>query len=507
MTQADDQSLITIVRHYDRYVAKAVSWYAGLLWLLSLAYGLSHGTWLLTLVLATPMLLVVVLLNQAEQLSDLARSMVAVLLMLLVSLQVHQLHGMIEAHFGYFVTLAVLFVYQRPLPLLVGAAAAAVVHIVMHLMQHSGMPVYLFPHGQHSWGIVFFHAMYVVIQTAVLLWLMRFTCAMLHSAQAALSLSDALQTPEGKITLTLPNLDSENPLAQRLYQRCQTMLAAVRQLHQLEQHLQQNAQDLNDSASQVRSRMQNAVAAMGLVQQEMHQLREQVAQVSHALLDSAELAKTCQHEQQQGQISVSQARESSEKQVLILNESSEAVSQLAEQTQQIVQTLSEIEGIAEQTNLLALNAAIEAARAGDQGRGFAVVADEVRALSKRTQDATSRVQQVIDRLGSGTQQAVNSLQQSVEQVNTGQVKNQQAEQKFIALGEALAQLTHVSEQLLKVGEQQNALTHAMTDHLQTVDQSLGGLDEQSHEHQERSRQITDMMQQLKQSMATFAKTS
>ncbi len=63
----------------------------------------------------------------------------------------------------------------------------------------------------------------------------------------------------------------------------------------------------------------------------------------------------------------------------------------------IVQTIREI---AAQTNLLALNAAIEAARAGDHGRGFAVVADEVRNLALRVQDATSRVQQHVEAIGS-----------------------------------------------------------------------------------------------------------
>jgi len=74
----------------------------------------------------------------------------------------------------------------------------------------------------------------------------------------------------------------------------------------------------------------------------------------------------------------------------------DAVNQLGEDSRKVQASLSIITEIADQTNLLALNAAIEAARAGDMGRGFAVVADEVKALSRRTKDAAIEVTDTIN---------------------------------------------------------------------------------------------------------------
>jgi methyl-accepting chemotaxis protein len=69
--------------------------------------------------------------------------------------------------------------------------------------------------------------------------------------------------------------------------------------------------------------------------------------------------------------------------------------ELNNDTRQINDILSSINGIAEQTNMLALNAAIEAARAGEYGKGFAVVADEVRKLAEGSKQSIVTISRIL----------------------------------------------------------------------------------------------------------------
>ena len=111
-------------------------------------------------------------------------------------------------------------------------------------------------------------------------------------------------------------------------------------------------------------------------------------------------------------------------QVLVTNieESQTLIDHLEEQSREINQVVTTIQGIAEQTNLLALNAAIEAARAGEHGRGFAVVASEVRELSLMTNNSTHQIETTIQGLTSGIEKTVAKMSESLDQ--TEHVKRQ-----------------------------------------------------------------------------------
>lgn len=145
-----------------------------------------------------------------------------------------------------------------------------------------------------------------------------------------------------------------------------------------------------------------------------------------------------------------------------------AIEKLGRDSQSIGTVIDVIKSIAEQTNLLALNAAIEAARAGEQGRGFAVVADEVRTLAQRTQESTSEIETMIDRLQNSARDAVQTMENGRSRAQDGVGKVAIAAEALEEITSAIASISDMNMQNASAAEEQTSVSEEINRNITSI---------------------------------------
>jgi len=228
-----------------------------------------------------------------------------------------------------------------------------------------------------------------------------------------------------------------------------------------------------------------------------------VHEVAQSAGNAAAAAESAEQASSSGSRVVERTRNTIQSLADEVNQASQVIGQLKQDSEQIGSILDVIRGVAEQTNLLALNAAIEAARAGEQGRGFAVVADEVRTLASRTQESTQEIQHMIERLQNGAQQAVQVMETGRTRAEAGVSQAADAEQALGQITEAVDRINSMNAQIATASQQQSAVAEEIDRNVANIsavaDQTATGAEQIATAGQE----IAQLAERLRNSVAAF----
>ncbi|MEK8081464.1 methyl-accepting chemotaxis protein [Pseudomonas sp. XK-1] len=485
----------------EQHYRKADRIMLGVLWLMflySLGLAAWQGNWGQAFLVGGGTVAVMSLLQQMIAGTRLLRCAIGAAFMVMSALHINQAGGMLEMHFGIFVLLAFLVYYRDWLPIVVAALVIAVHHLGFYALQARGVDVTVLQNG--SWPIVFLHALYVVVESAILIYLAIQTHSEAVESAALMQAAEKLTENDNEVDLSYRS-SAQGKVSQGFNHFLGTLDELVSEVIKDTQGLQRMGDSLMHATGQLRTgadKQQGEIVYMSSAMQQMSSAIDEVA--GHAD-GAASAAQTANQQAAEGSRSVNHVRSEIGKLATQIDVTDSEVQALATQSEQIGKVLEVIRSIAEQTNLLALNAAIEAARAGDQGRGFAVVADEVRNLAQKTAKSTAEIQQIISSLQQGSRQAASAMQESRNSVRSCVQDSQATADLLSAVAQDISAITQMNELIAAATHQQAAVSAEVSQHLisvqQVAEQNLNDAQELSSEGQQLSK-LAERLSRLSQ---------
>jgi methyl-accepting chemotaxis protein len=362
-----------------------------------------------------------------------SRTMLPFLGMAMVGLLIHVAHGHNEAHFAVFAFMACLVVYRQALPILIGAGAIAVHHLTFNQFQTWGWGPICF--GEPSFMRVIEHAVFVIVESGVLLFLAARASADFRTAENLMGIAEQLVGVDGTIDLSIAQTQSDDRATNKLLEALTHIGAAIDQVR--------------DSAVSIRSASKEIASGNMALSRRTEQAAASIEQTAASVEQIASTIKNSSEHASQANLLAGKASGVAEEGGHAVGRVVATMTGIQSSSRKITDIIGVIDGIAFQTNILALNAAVEAARAGEQGRGFAVVAGEVRTLARRSAEAAKEIKQLIT--------------SSVEQVDVGSTQVGNAGDTISEVVEQVRRVTDLVSQIsVSSSEQSNGINQINT---------------------------------------------
>ncbi len=285
-----------------------------------------------------------------------------------------------------------------------------------------------------------------------------------------------------------------NHLLEKNQQTVQTVISASKQLDIASEKVSAVSLQTKQTVDEQHQKTEEIATAM-------NEMTATVQEVANHATNTADRTQQGHNEAKAGNQIISLTIESINQLSNNIQSAEHVVKDLEQDSQAIGSVLDVIQGIAEQTNLLALNAAIEAARAGEQGRGFAVVADEVRTLASKTQESTSQIHAMIEKLQRGTSKSALAMDESSSYANKTALEAVDGQTAMENIVNSITEISEMTTHIASATEEQSMVAEEINRNIIQISDYTKETIEGSNE----SLKCSQEMQQLAKKLQAVVK--
>ncbi|WP_308637393.1 methyl-accepting chemotaxis protein [Paenibacillus silvisoli] len=269
------------------------------------------------------------------------------------------------------------------------------------------------------------------------------------------------------------------------------------QMVSLNETLEQSIAHLAEGAEHQRIGAEESAKSMEEITMAIQRVSEASAQVSGASVDALESAES-------GRNAIHGLREQVDAMSSMAQQTEQSVVALNAYMHEIEPVLQSITSIADQTKLLALNASIEAARAGEHGSGFAIVAGEVRKLAEASAVSAQHITSLLAQIGQESAHIGRQMQEGSREMNkgtelSGRVERifGQAMDRFHLVNSQIQEISAAAEEVLAGSEEVAASVEEISQISRSAADNAATIQQMSAHQLEAAKRIADTTELLK----------
>jgi len=290
----------------------------------------------------------------------------------------------------------------------IGVSVGQILAFILHTLQDDNFTEM---NGVIIFGIIP-RALVVIAIAAIFTMLCSRTASMLSNLMGAEEQAEMLDRMEKMRDNAVKTSDTLFDMVKELSSITEGSLKA-------NQRISEEAENLLQSSTENTDAVENA-------DQRIQDITEQMIGLSDMNHKTAQLTDRISKNTKENQSRMDEATSNMEQIYNSTNECKVIITNLGEESKEIIGIVQTITNISSQTNILALNATIEAARAGEHGKGFAVVAEEIQKLSEQTKTAVENIGTIVHEVVKNTESAVVAMEQNVRCTQNGMESIQKA---------------------------------------------------------------------------------